>query len=92
VQGAAADVSARSGLSVFEARGGNLDAAARRLRHVSGVEAAAVFGQALRVAGANRTALERALRSDDGGLSWEEVEPRLEDVFIHMLSVKGQQS
>jgi hypothetical protein len=25
-------------------------------------------------------------------LTWREVEPRLEDVFIHMLSVKGEKS
>jgi ABC-2 type transport system ATP-binding protein len=93
VQGAAAEVSAHSGIVVFEARGEDLDAAARRLRHVTGIEAAAVFGQALRVAGADRAGLEKALRSNNGGgLSWEEVESRLEDVFIHMLSVKGEES
>ena len=28
------------------------------------------------------------LRTADGALEWREVEPRLEDVFIHMLSVE----
>jgi len=57
-----------------------------------------VFGRALHVAGTDRAALESAIRAADGGgpegdtlsghrLSWQEVEPRLEDVFIHMLSV-----
>jgi ABC-type multidrug transport system ATPase subunit len=91
VQGAAADVSAHSGLIVFEAIGGDLDAAARILRRAQGVEAAAVFGHALRIAGMDRAALENALRSN-GGLSFKEAEPRLEDVFIHMLSVKGEES
>jgi ABC-2 type transport system ATP-binding protein len=90
VQGAAADVSARSGLVIFEAIGGDLDAAARRLRRTSGVEAAAVFGRSLRVAGMDRAALESALRASGGELSWEDAEPRLEDVFIHMLSMKGE--
>jgi hypothetical protein len=49
-----------------------------------------VFGRALHVAGTDRAALERAIDAKSGALSWREVEPRLEDVFIHMLSVKGE--
>jgi ABC-2 type transport system ATP-binding protein len=93
VQGAAAEVSAHSGLVVFETTGGDLDAEARRLRRKPGVEAAAVFGRALRVAGTDRAVLENAIRSSDGAAPpWHEAEPRLEDVFIHMLSVKGEGS
>jgi hypothetical protein len=56
-----------------------------------GVEAAAVFGRALHVAGTDRAALECAIdAAKSGALIWREVEPRLEDVFIHMLSVKGE--
>ncbi len=36
--------------------------------------------------------LEAAIRrADYAALSWREVEPRLEDVFIHMLSQRGEQ-
>jgi ABC-2 type transport system ATP-binding protein len=41
------------------------------------------------VAGTDRAALTSAIHSIDGDLKWEEVPPRLEDVFIHMLSAKG---
>ena len=93
VQGAAAEVSARSGLVIFEATDGDLDAEARRLRRTPGVEAAAVFGRALRIAGTDRAVLENAVRPSGGAdTSWHEAEPRLEDVFIHMLSVKGEGS
>ena len=91
VQGNGEDLSHHSGLITFEATGQNIDAAARSLRRMPGVEAAAVFGRALHVAGTNRAALECAIdAAKSGALIWREVEPRLEDVFIHMLSVKGE--
>jgi ABC-type multidrug transport system ATPase subunit len=89
VQGTPDAVATRGGLFVYEATGGDLDVAARRLRGVHGVEAAAVFGQVLRVAGTDHAALEQATRSAEAGsLSWHEVPPKLEDVFIHLLSQK----
>jgi ABC-2 type transport system ATP-binding protein len=53
-----------------------------------GVEAAAVFGSMVHVAGMDRAALEHATKSlnGDGVLVWHEVAPQLEDVFIHLLS------
>src|SRR5215813_8088981 len=86
VQGGADEVARQSGLITYEATGENVDDAARRLRRMPGVEAAAVFGRALHVAGLDRGAHE----VEGGTLSWREVEPRLEDVFIHMLSIKGE--
>jgi ABC-type multidrug transport system ATPase subunit len=92
VQGGADEVSQHSGLITYEAAGPDVDAAARSLRRTPGVEAAAVFGRSLHVAGTNRAALEGAIRrAEYAALSWREVEPRLEDVFIHMLSVKGEE-
>jgi len=92
VQGGADAVSRQSGLITYEAMGPDVDAAARSLRRTPGIEAAAVFGRALHVAGMDRAALEGAIhRADYAALSWREVEPRLEDVFIHMLSVQGEQ-
>jgi ABC-2 type transport system ATP-binding protein len=92
VQGDAENVSRQSGLITYEATGEGVDAAARALRRIEGVEAAAVFGRALHVAGTDRAALERAIHSVDGAFKWTEVQPRLEDVFIHMLSVKEASS
>jgi ABC-type multidrug transport system ATPase subunit len=89
VQGSAEEVSRESGLITFEASGAGIDAAARVLRQKNGVEAAAVFGQALHVAGTDRAALTAAIHTVDGDLKWQEVAPRLEDVFIHMLSAKA---
>jgi ABC-type multidrug transport system ATPase subunit len=88
VQGGAAAVVERSGLIAYEGTGGDVDRAAVALRHAPGVEAAAVFGRSLRVASLDRPGLERAIADKGGGLAWREVEPRLDDVFIHMLSVQ----
>jgi ABC-type multidrug transport system ATPase subunit len=87
VQGTADEVVRAANLVTFEATGPGIEQAARRLRHVAGVENAAVFGRALRVAGMDRAALRRAIDTlGDDGLNWQEVEPRLDDVFIHMLN------
>ncbi len=88
VQGGAASVVAHSGLVTFEGTGEDVDRAAVALRHTHGVEAAAVFGRTLRVASLDRDALRRAIETQGAGLAWAEVEPRLDDVFIHMLSVQ----
>jgi ABC-type multidrug transport system ATPase subunit len=87
VQGTPDEVAKNGGLVVFEVTGADLDVAARELRDRPGVEAAAVFGLVLRIAGTDRAALEQAAQSLEGkGLRWREVEPKLEDVFIHLLS------
>ena len=88
VQGSAAAVVAQSGLVTFEGIGDDVDRAAVALRHTPGVETAAVFGRALRIAGLDREALKRAIEANGAGLAWSEVEPRLDDVFIHLLSMQ----
>ena len=89
VQGTGAEVAARSGLITFEATGGDVDLAARALRREAGVEAAAVFGRALHVAGTDRALLQAAIaKVAVPDMIWNEVPPKLEDAFIHMLSAK----
>ena len=86
-QGAPDQMARNSKLVTYEAAGEGIDEAARRLRRMPGVEAAAVFGRSVRIAGSDRTALERAIADfGDASLTWHEVEPRLEDVFIHLLT------
>lgn len=89
VQGSAEEVTRQSNLITFDGTGAGIDGAARKLRQTPGVEAAAVFGRVLHVAGTDREALAGAIQTIGGALQWIEVEPRLEDAFIHMLSVKG---
>jgi ABC-type multidrug transport system ATPase subunit len=87
-QGTPEEVVRHAGLVTFEATGEGVDEAARQLRRTEGVEAAAVFGHSLHIAGMDRAALERvvAQSTSEGALTWREVEPRLEDVFVHLLT------
>src|SRR5580700_6749574 len=84
VQGTPDEVAEGGGLFVFEATGDDLDNVARRLRGVHGIDAAAVFGHVLRVAGTDHNALQQAtLSAEANSLNWHEVPTKLEDVFIH---------
>ena len=49
------------------------------------------FGSALHVSGTDRKALEAGDRARSATIrgSWTEVEPNLEDVFIHLMSQAG---
>jgi ABC-type multidrug transport system ATPase subunit len=87
VKGTADEVASGAGLVIFETSGEGIDEVARRIRRMRGVEAAAAFGHALRVAGIDRAALQEATRAFPA-LDWHEAEPRLEDVFIHQLAAK----
>jgi ABC-type multidrug transport system ATPase subunit len=90
-QGAPDEVVRHSGLITFEAEGPEVDEIARRLRQVPGVEAAAVFGRSIHIAGTDRAALEQAIAAlGEESLRWREIEPRLEDAFIHLLVSTGR--
>jgi ABC-type multidrug transport system ATPase subunit len=84
-QGTPEDVRRGAHLITFEATGNGIEDVVRVLRDQPGVESAAVFGNALRIAGTDRAALLQAIARDPG-LAWREVEPGLEDVFIHLLT------
>ena len=79
-------VIADSGLVTFEAEGEGAYRLGRELATKPGVEMAAPFGEALHVSGTDRASLEAAIqpyRRDP--YRWTEVQPTLEDVFIHLM-------
>lgn len=76
----------QSGLVTFEAIGPRADRLGRELTAKSGVEMAAPFGEALHVSGTDRAALEAAIAPyRRHPYQWTEVQPTLEDVFIHLM-------
>ena len=85
-RGTGDELIARSGLVTYEADGPRADRLTRELEKAPGVEMAAPFGQTLHVSGTDRRALEAAIqpyRRDP--YRWTEVQPTLEDVFIHLM-------
>ena len=85
-QGPIGQIIKDSRLMTFRAEGKGVRALAERIRQEPGVLQAAYFGMALHVSGTNRKELERAMAkvvSDD--VTWREVPPSLEDVFISMM-------
>ncbi|MBX7249794.1 MAG: ABC transporter ATP-binding protein [Caulobacteraceae bacterium] len=86
-RGTADAVIADSRLVTLRAEGPGADRLASRLAGQPGVEMAAPFGLALHVSGTDRRALDAVVAPyRKPPLSWTEVEPTLEDVFIHLMS------
>ncbi len=79
-------------LATWELEGERIMDAAAELRTSPGVEMVAPFGTALHVSGTDRDAIERAVGkvSSRAGLQAHEVEPTLEDVFIHLMRGLGE--
>lgn len=86
-RGTAEEVIATSRLVTLRAEGPGADRLGPRLAGKPGVEMAAPFGLALHVSGTDREALEAAVAPfRKPPLRWSEVEPTLEDVFIHLMN------
>jgi ABC-2 type transport system ATP-binding protein len=86
-QGTSAELVARSGLSTWVVEGEAVPELREALRGIPAAEQVVVFGTSLHVSSANAEALERALAPfhDWPGLRWMRGDPRLEDVFIHLM-------
>jgi len=87
VQGTAHDVIASQPLVTWEVSGSDLQGLAEKLRELPAVEQVAAFGTTLHVTGSDRGAIASALAPfrNVPGRVWREVEPGLEDVFIHLM-------
>ncbi len=86
-RGTADEIIAGSGLITFRGDGPGVGKIVAPLADRPGVLSASAFGSAIHVSGTDRRLLEEALRSYRGDeISWEEVPPTLEDVFIQLMA------
>ncbi len=87
VQGDAQEVARQSGLVTFEATGAGVDEVARQMRrHAQAWKPPPYSAAPCMSRGRDRAALEAAIGALSEPALWREVEPRLEDVFIHQLA------
>ena len=86
-QGTAREVIASQSLFTWAVTGDDLGALTPRLRSLPEVEQVAAFGSTVHVTGTDRNRLRAALAPlmAEPGREWREVEPGLEDVFIHLM-------
>lgn len=86
-RGTAGELVTASKLATWEVIGGDATALAGELTDKPGVEMVAPFGARLHVSGADADALRATVSalSGRGGITVAEIEPGLEDVFIHFL-------
>ena len=86
-RGTTAELIQQSGLVTYRAEGEGADRLATEIAKKPGVEMAAPFGSALHVSGPDRAALEAAIAPyKREGLTWSEIPPTIEDVFIHLMN------
>ena len=86
-RGTTAELIQQSGLVTYRAEGEGADRLATEIAKKPGVEMAAPFGSALHVSGPDRAALEAAIAPyKRKGLTWSEIPPTIEDVFIHLMN------
>lgn len=88
-QGTVAEIIANAKLFTFRARGEGVRMLAEKLRAQPGVAHAAYFGAALHVSAYQLLALQQATQKVAADVSWEQIEPSLEDVFIALMEQAG---
>jgi ABC-2 type transport system ATP-binding protein len=85
-RGSAAEVVKTAGLTTWQVTGPDLWALAEKIRGQPGVEQVVAFGATLHVSGRDAAQLRGSLdRWMTGAHHWEQIESRLEDVFISLM-------
>lgn len=87
VQGTCDEVIKVADIETWEVRGKDLGQLAQQLRKTAGIEQVAAFGQVLHVSGKRKNDLAKRIKPfQKRGLTWQQIEPSLEDAFIHFMS------
>lgn len=89
-QGTVQDIISNAKLFTYKAVGEGVRLAAEKLRKQPSVAHAAYFGAALHVSGYDKNILLNTIQTHTPNITWQAVEPSLEDVFIALMDNAGQ--
>jgi len=91
VEGNVHEVTAKTGLTTWVARGANTMQFMDSLKNNPAVATIAPFGEALHISGTNADALEKAIAPlrNISGYTWTKEHPSLEDAFIHYMNLNN---
>ncbi|MCA8902318.1 MAG: ABC transporter ATP-binding protein [Hyphomonas sp.] len=89
-EGTVADIVHRSGLVTFRGQGTGVRRLAEKLKGLPGLDHVAYFGAALHVSGPDADIIRATItRETSGDVTWEQVDPSLEDAFIALMADAG---
>jgi ABC-2 type transport system ATP-binding protein len=91
-RGTTDEVIAASGLYALAGEGPGADRLAAEIERREGVAMAAPFGTSLHVCGLDPAVLRKAVEPWSETIRWEETDPTLEDVFIHLMRTSTDNS
>lgn len=91
-EGTGSELIKLSRLKTWEVKGEGLPDLAKKLTGLKGIETVAAFGNNLHVSGSEVKNMDHSLAPflKSKGYTWKQVEPTLEDVFIHFMEVGGE--
>ena len=74
-------------LKTWEISGSVTTGLLQKIKHINGVTQAALFGRKIHVCALDKKQIESSLNAlkDEVAINWKQIEPTLEDAFIHMV-------
>jgi ABC-2 type transport system ATP-binding protein len=91
IQGTIVDIMTQVGLSAWSAQGNDLAMLAAALEDKPGIEQVIPWGNALRICGTEPTLMQKTIAKYPN-YSWEAVDASLEEVFIHLVYKRTENS
>ncbi|HEX2548181.1 MAG TPA: ABC transporter ATP-binding protein [Gammaproteobacteria bacterium] len=91
-EGTLKEIIDKTKLYTWQVHGDNLIALSEKLKKLPGITLVAFFGSTLHVSGLDKNLLEKTIHSvQTPDQTWKEIQPGLEDVFIHLVQDNPKQ-